>query len=187
MRWWAWCISGPSDGRSFPKGDPFDHPSNHTEQTVLHRSDRGSWELLDWTTAFRQPDSLASKARIIEVIRGDELIGVALNEIVFEAGDRVRMSTVLSSVMELKDLSGLEIQQQDGLDGLEWVGTQKGSPCGVRGQSALFDDGQDNCPGRSSKGLWCACPRRASPRCQSQGEAAIHRAAVWRYLASGGD
>ena len=74
------------------------------------------------------------------MIRGDELIGVALNEIVFEAGDRVRMSTVLSSVMELKDLSGLEIQQQGGLDGLEWVGTQKAAlvECVVSPRSSMM-------------------------------------------------
>ena len=86
------------------------------------------------------PIASLPKARIIEVIRGDELIGVALNEIVFEAGDRVRMSTVLSSVMELKDLSGLEIQQQDGLDGLEWVGTQKAAlvECVVSPRSSMM-------------------------------------------------
>ena len=86
------------------------------------------------------PIASIPKARIIEVIRGDELIGVALNEIVFEAGDRVRMSTVLSSVMELKDLSGLEIQQQDGLDGLEWVGTQKAAlvECVVSPRSSMM-------------------------------------------------
>ena len=101
------------------------------------------------------------------MIRGDELIGVALNEVVFEAGDRVRMNTVLSSVMELKDLSGLEIQQQDGLDGLEWVGTQKAAlvECVVSPRSSMMGK---TIAGRSSKGLWCACPRRASPRCQSQ-------------------
>ncbi len=86
------------------------------------------------------PIASLPKARIIEVIRGDELIGVALNEIVFEAGDRVRMSIVLSSVMELKDLSGLEIQQQDGLDGLEWVGTQKAAlvECVVSPRSSMM-------------------------------------------------
>ena len=86
------------------------------------------------------PIASLPKARIIEVIRGDELIGVALNEIFFEAGDRVRMSTVLSSVMELKDLSGLEIQQQDGLDGLEWVGTQKAAlvECVVSPRSSMM-------------------------------------------------
>lgn len=86
------------------------------------------------------PIASLPKARIIEVIRGDDLIGVALNEIVFEAGDRVRMSTVLSSVMELKDLSGLEIQQQDGLDGLEWVGTQKAAlvECVVSPRSSMM-------------------------------------------------
>lgn len=86
------------------------------------------------------PIASLPKARIIEVIRGDELIGVALNEIVFEAGDRVRMSTVLSSVMELKDLSGLEIQQQGGLDGLEWVGTQKAAlvECVVSPRSSMM-------------------------------------------------
>ena len=86
------------------------------------------------------PIASLPKARIIEVVRGDELIGVALNEIVFEAGDRVRMSTVLSSVMELKDLSGLEIQQQDGLDGLEWVGTQKAAlvECVVSPRSSMM-------------------------------------------------
>ena len=65
------------------------------------------------------------KARILEVIRGDELIGVPLNQVEFQVGDRVRLSTVFSSVMELKNLSGLEIQKGEEAIGLEWVGTQK--------------------------------------------------------------
>ena len=65
------------------------------------------------------------KARILEVIRGDELIGVPLDQVEFQAGDRVRLSTVFSSVIELKNLSGLEIQKGEEEMGLEWVGTQK--------------------------------------------------------------
>ena len=65
------------------------------------------------------------KARILEVIRGDELIGVPLDQVEFQAGDRVRLSTVFSSVIELKSLSGLEIQKGEEEMGLEWVGTQK--------------------------------------------------------------
>lgn len=64
-------------------------------------------------------------ARILEVIRGDELIGVSLDQVEFQVGDRVRLSTVFSSVMELKNLSGLEIQKGEEGMGLEWVGTQK--------------------------------------------------------------
>lgn len=65
------------------------------------------------------------KARILEVIRGDELVGVPLDQVEFQAGDRIRLSTVFSSVMELKNLSGLEIQKGEEAMGLEWVGTQK--------------------------------------------------------------
>ncbi len=65
------------------------------------------------------------KARILEVIRGDELIGVSLDQVEFQVGDRVRLSTVFSSVMELQNLSGLEIQKGEEGMGLEWVGTQK--------------------------------------------------------------
>jgi di/tricarboxylate transporter len=65
------------------------------------------------------------KARILEVIRGDELIGVPLDQVEFQVGDRVRLSTVISSVIELKNVSGLEIQKGEEGMGLEWVGTQK--------------------------------------------------------------
>jgi di/tricarboxylate transporter len=80
------------------------------------------------------------KARILEVIRGDELIGVPLDQVVFQAGDRVRLSTVFSSVMELKSLSGLEILKGDGQMGLEWVGTQKAAvaECVVSPRSSLI-------------------------------------------------
>ena len=81
-----------------------------------------------------------SGARIIEVIRHDDLTGMALDEIVFEVGDRIRLSTRLSSVMELKDLVGLQIQQENEDIGLKWVGTQRAAlvECVISPRSGLI-------------------------------------------------
>lgn len=64
------------------------------------------------------------KARVLEVIRAGEPLAAALNELVLEQGDRLRLATVLSSVMEMKQWVGLEISPQAKL-GLELTGSQK--------------------------------------------------------------
>ncbi|MDG1890456.1 MAG: SLC13 family permease [Verrucomicrobiota bacterium] len=89
-----------------------------------------------------QQTSLKSipNARILEVIRGEELVGIPLDEVKFEAGDRIRLSTVFSSVMELKNLTGLEIQEGETEIGLEWAGAQKASvvECVISPRSSLI-------------------------------------------------
>ena len=64
------------------------------------------------------------KARVLEVLRAGDTMRVPLNEIVLERGDRLRLSTALSSVMEINSLEGVEISPKAKL-GLELVGSQK--------------------------------------------------------------
>jgi di/tricarboxylate transporter len=63
-------------------------------------------------------------ARILDITRGLEVLSTPLNEIVLARGDRLRLTTVLSSVMEIKDIQGIEMLPQAGL-GLETIGAEK--------------------------------------------------------------
>ncbi|MBU6400819.1 MAG: anion permease [Verrucomicrobia bacterium] len=63
-------------------------------------------------------------ARILEVVRSSETLAGPVREIVLAQGDRLRLTTVLSSVMEIKGLKGLEIYPHANL-GLEPIGLQK--------------------------------------------------------------
>ncbi|MBI4661489.1 MAG: SLC13 family permease [Verrucomicrobia bacterium] len=63
-------------------------------------------------------------ARVLEVIRGGETVAAPLSGLVLERGDRLRLTSVLSSVMEINALEGLEILPKATL-GLEFVGAQK--------------------------------------------------------------
>ncbi len=63
-------------------------------------------------------------ARVLEVIRAGDTVRAPLNEILLEHGDRLRLSTALSSVMEINSLEGVEISPKAKL-GLELVGSQK--------------------------------------------------------------
>ena len=63
-------------------------------------------------------------ARILDVTRGLEILATPLNEIVLEQGDRLRLTTVLSSVMEIKGLAGIDILPEAGL-GLQPIGMEK--------------------------------------------------------------
>lgn len=63
-------------------------------------------------------------ARILEIARGHENLAPPWNDLVLEQGDRLRLSTVLSTVMEIKDLKGIEILPHAEL-GLAPVGMHK--------------------------------------------------------------
>jgi len=64
------------------------------------------------------------KARVFEIIRGGEMVLAPLNEIVLQAGDRLRLTTPLASVLELNQLKGVEMLPKSAL-GVELVGAQK--------------------------------------------------------------
>jgi len=64
------------------------------------------------------------KARVLEVIRAGDPVRMPLNKIVLERGDRLRLATALSSVIEINSLEGVEISPKAEL-GLELVGSQK--------------------------------------------------------------
>jgi len=67
------------------------------------------------------------KARVLEVIRGGDPVRAPLNEIMLEQGDRLRLTTALSSIMEINSLAGVEISPKAKL-GLELVSSQKAVP-----------------------------------------------------------
>ena len=76
-------------------------------------------KLLTQTPLANQP-----KVRVLEVLRAGDTVRAPLNQIVLERGDRLRLSTALSSVMEINSLEGVEISPKAKL-GLELVGSQK--------------------------------------------------------------
>ena len=63
--------------------------------------------------------------RILEVWRRKEALPFGLDEITLQAGDRIRLSILSSSVMEIKNLQGIEILQQADDIGLEVIETEK--------------------------------------------------------------
>jgi di/tricarboxylate transporter len=63
-------------------------------------------------------------SRILDITRGTTTLDTPLNEIVLEQGDRLRLTTVLSSVMEIKGLKGVELLPHTDL-GLEAIATEK--------------------------------------------------------------
>ena len=63
--------------------------------------------------------------RVLEVLRHKEALPLGLDEIALQAGDRIRLSILSSSVMEIKNLQGIEILQQSDDIGLEVVETEK--------------------------------------------------------------
>ena len=64
------------------------------------------------------------KVRVLEVIRGGEPIATPLNQITLERGDRLRLATALTSVVEINNLAGVEIESKARL-GVEMTGRQK--------------------------------------------------------------
>lgn len=63
--------------------------------------------------------------RVLEVWRHKESLPFGLDEIILQAGDRIRLSILSSSVMEIKNLRGIEILQQSDDIGLEVIETEK--------------------------------------------------------------
>ena len=63
--------------------------------------------------------------RILEVWRRKEALPFGLDEITLQAGDRIRLSILSSSVMEIKNLQGIEILRQADDIGLEVIETEK--------------------------------------------------------------
>jgi len=89
-----------------------------TEAVVLAGSPLIGKKLAD-TPLANQP-----KARVLEVIRAGEALSAPVSDIVLEQGDRLRLTTELSSVMDIKSMAGVEISPRAKL-GVELVGTQK--------------------------------------------------------------
>ena len=63
--------------------------------------------------------------RVLEVIRHHETLPLGLNEIVLQEGDRIRLSVVMSSVVEIKNIDGVDILQQSEDIGLAVIDTEK--------------------------------------------------------------
>ncbi len=63
--------------------------------------------------------------RILEVWRHQKALPFGLDEITLQAGDRIRLSILSSSVMEIKNLQGIEILQQSDDIGLKVIETEK--------------------------------------------------------------
>ena len=64
-------------------------------------------------------------SRVLEVWRHKESLPIGLDEIILQAGDRIRLSILSSSVMEIKNLQGIEILRQSDDTGLEVIETEK--------------------------------------------------------------
>jgi len=75
-------------------------------------------------TLAETPLANQPKARVLEVIRLGGLVYTPLNEIVLEPGDRLRLTTPLSTVLELNQLKGVETLPKSAL-GVELIGAQK--------------------------------------------------------------
>jgi di/tricarboxylate transporter len=80
-----------------------------------------------------------AKVRVMEVIRYGEAVPTPLNEIELAQGDRLRMTTELASVIDLKSMKGVEIVPKVDL-GIELVGTQKAvvAECVIGPHSSLI-------------------------------------------------
>jgi len=63
-------------------------------------------------------------SRILDITRNGEVLTTPLNEVELQQGDRLRITSVLSGVMEMKDQHGLQFQSEANL-GLETLGMQK--------------------------------------------------------------
>ncbi len=90
----------------------------------------------------RLPDTPLSshpKARVLEVIRAGDALPLPLNEIALEEGDRLRLTTERSSVIDIHNLEGLQLAPKEKL-GLEWAGAQKAmvAECVVAPHSGLI-------------------------------------------------
>lgn len=81
----------------------------------------------------------SSDIQLIEVFRAGFPVAVPLDEIVLEAGDRVRLSTVRESVLDIDQLQGVELRPKTGT-GLEIAGKQKAlvAECVIGPRSGLI-------------------------------------------------
>jgi di/tricarboxylate transporter len=79
------------------------------------------------------------KARVLEVIRIAGPVVTPLENLVLEPGDRLRLTTPLTSILELNRLAGVELQPKAVL-GVEFVGTQKAvlAECVIGPRSSLM-------------------------------------------------
>ncbi len=79
------------------------------------------------------------KARIIEVIRRSVPLTTPLEDVELQVGDRLRLSMVLGSVMEIQDVEGLEILPGHNL-GLESLGMERAAvvECVIAPESTLI-------------------------------------------------
>ncbi len=108
-------------------------PDRETLASILHGTDSKQYltevlvvadSPLVGKTLAATPLANQPKARVLEVIRAGEMVYAPLDEVVLEAGDRLRLSTPLGSVLELNQLTGVELLPKSVL-GIELVGTQK--------------------------------------------------------------
>lgn len=103
-----------------------------TELVVVSRSPLVGKRLAD-TPLANQP-----MAQVLEVIREGETVLTPLNNIVLEVGDRLRLTTALASILEFKQLKGVQLEPRSSL-GVELVGTQKAviAECVIGPRSSL--------------------------------------------------
>jgi di/tricarboxylate transporter len=98
------------------------HTSNSkqylTEAIVAHDSPLIGKKLGD-TTLAKQP-----KAQVLEIFRAGEPLAWPLKDVVLAQGDRLRLTTELASVMDLKTQTGVEVLPKATL-GVELIGSQK--------------------------------------------------------------
>ena len=85
------------------------------------------------------PLASQAKVRVLEAIRAGEAIPGALDDHVLQSGDRLRLTTALSSVLELNQLDGVELLPKAAL-GVELVGAQKAgvAECIIGPRSSLI-------------------------------------------------
>ncbi|MCS1406916.1 MAG: putative transporter [Verrucomicrobia subdivision 3 bacterium] len=96
-----------------------DSKKYRTEFVILEDSPLAGKPLIE------TPLKYLPNGRILDVIRRHESLPLSLDEITLQAGDRIRLSIVLSSVIEIKNLKGIEILQQPDDIGLALVETEK--------------------------------------------------------------
>ncbi len=96
-----------------------DDKKYRTEVAVLENSPLIGKRLTE-TPLKNLPDG-----RVLEVLRHKEALPFGLDEITLQARDRIRLSILSSSVMEIKNLQGIEILQQSDDIGLEVIETEK--------------------------------------------------------------
>ncbi len=80
------------------------------------------------------------RIRVLEVIRAGVPLHLPLDQVVLEASDRLRLATSLESVIEMRNLDGLQIAPDAKL-GLELVGAQKAivAECVIGPHSTLIN------------------------------------------------